>query len=123
MNIEQSSWGLVTAKMKEFALMWVENRPNGKSVVSMPNLQNAIKALRQANKRAERNAVRKGLVDSLKRQFRKALEAGKAVDAKTIYQNLTQALDKAASKNVIAANKASRTKSRLAAKLNLALKK
>ncbi len=89
----------------------------------MPNLQNAIKALRQANKRAERNAVRRNLVDSLKRQFRKALEAGKAMDAKTIYAKLTQALDKAAGKNVISANTAGRTKSRLAAKLNLALKK
>lgn len=89
----------------------------------MPNLQNAIKALRQAKARAVRNAVRSSAVDNMKRQFRKALEAGKAAEAKTILPKLEQALDKAAGKGVIKANTAARAKSRLAARLNAALKK
>lgn len=89
----------------------------------MPNLQNAIKALRQAKVRATRNAVRTTAIDNMKRQFRKALEAGKAADAKAILPKLEQALDKAAGKGVIKLNAAARAKSRLAARLNTALKK
>lgn len=89
----------------------------------MPNLQNAIKALRQANNRALRNAARTSAVDAMKRKFRKALEANNAAEAKTIFSDLIQALDKAAGKGVIKANTVSRTKSRLATRLNLALKK
>ncbi len=89
----------------------------------MPNLQNAIKALRQAKARALRNSAREGAIDSMKRQFRKALEAGKAADAKAMLPKLEQALDKAAGKGVIKKNAVSRTKSRLAARLNAALKK
>lgn len=89
----------------------------------MPNLQNAIKALRQANARALRNSVRTNAVDSMKRQFRKNLEAGKTAEAQTIFVKLGQALDKAAGKGTIKSNTVSRTKSRLALRLNAASKK
>lgn len=89
----------------------------------MPNLQNAMKALRQANVRALRNKTRVNVLDTMKRQFRKALEAGKPAEAKEILSKLGQALDKASSKGVVKQNNVARTKSRLAIKLNAAMKK
>lgn len=89
----------------------------------MPNLQNARKALRQSNVRADRNKKRVSEIDTLTRQFRKALEANKVDDAKALISTIYKKLDKAVSKKVVKKNTAARTKSRITAKLNKAAKK
>lgn len=89
----------------------------------MPNLQNAEKALRQSTKRASRNLKRMSEIDSLTRQFRKLLEAGKNDDAKALVSKIYQTLDKAVGKKVIKKNTAARTKSRITTRLNKVTKK
>lgn len=86
----------------------------------MPNLQNAVKALRQNEKRASRNKMRLSEIDNLTRQFRKMLEAGKAEDAKALMSKIYKSLDKAVSKKLVKANTAARTKSRITLRLNKA---
>lgn len=89
----------------------------------MPNLQNAIKALRQSKVRASRNKKRTSDIESLTRQFRKALEANKVDDAKALISTIYKQLDKAVSKKIVKKNTAARTKSRITSNLNKALKK
>lgn len=89
----------------------------------MPNLQNAKKALRQSATRASRNLKRISEINSLTRQFRKALEASKVDDAKKLISTIYKQLDKAVTKKIVKKNTAARTKSRIAANLNKALKK
>ncbi|MFH1631997.1 MAG: 30S ribosomal protein S20 [bacterium] len=83
----------------------------------MPNLANAKKALRQNLKRAERNKVVRDEIHSMRRRFRKLLEAGNLDEAQKMVPELYQRLDKAVTKNVFKKNKASRIKSRLATNL------
>lgn len=89
----------------------------------MPNLQNAMKALRQANKRAERNRVRMNAIDTMRRMFRIKLDAGKVDEAKTLGQQIYQAVDKASGKGLIKANTAARIKSRIQTRLNAKMAK
>lgn len=87
----------------------------------MPNLQNAIKALRQSKKRANRNKKRTSDIDTQTRNFRKLLEAGKNDEAKALVAVIYKQLDKAVSKNVVKKNTAARTKSRITLRLNKAV--
>lgn len=89
----------------------------------MPNLQNAIKALRQSEKRASRNKKRNSDIDNLTRNFRKLLEAGKNDEAKALVATIYKSLDKAVGKNVVKKNTAARTKSRITLRLNKAMAK
>lgn len=89
----------------------------------MPNLQNAVKALRQSEKRASRNKKRLSEIDNLTRQFRKLLEAGKNDDAKALVAKIYKQLDKAVGTNVVKRNTAARTKSRITLRLNKAMAK
>ncbi len=84
----------------------------------MPNLQNAIKALRQAKVRAERNKRRKNALETMRRMFRIKLEAGKIDEAKKLAQDIYQAIDKAVGKGVVKLNTGARVKSRMMARLN-----
>lgn len=84
----------------------------------MPNLQNAVKALRQAKKRAVRNKARTSAIDHLRRDFRKSMEAGKLDEAKSLSSKIYQAVDKAAGKGIIKKNAAARMKSRLMGKMH-----
>lgn len=86
----------------------------------MPNLKNAKKALAQSKVRAVRNQNIKGHIDSLRRSFRKLLEAGKIDDAKKLIAELNKAMDKSVTKRVIKANTAARVKSRTMIALNKA---
>lgn len=88
----------------------------------MPKTKSAIKELRKAKKREIRNKKVKANLKYLERKFLKAVQEKKKEEAKEFYQKLQKALDKAAKRNVIKKNKASRKKSRLAKKLNLLLK-
>ncbi len=71
-----------------------------------------IKALRQANKRRERNDVRRRTIEILTRQYEKA-RAANATGAAGLLPKLVQAIDKAAQRNVLDKNTSSRMKSRL----------
>jgi len=86
----------------------------------MPQLANAKKALRQNKKKAGRNKIRRDEVHSLRRTFRKLLEADKVDEAKDFVKLLDKKVDKAAKDNLITKNAAARTKSRYMAKLNAA---
>ena len=88
----------------------------------MPNLNNAKKALRQSLKRAERNATVTANIAYMRRSFRKLLESKKVDDARTLLVDLTQALDKAVSKNILKKNTVARLKSRATKNLNAAAK-
>lgn len=89
----------------------------------MPNLANAKKALRQDDKRAERNRNAKMEIKSLRVKFRKAIESKNLEDAKTTAQALGKKLDKAQSRGILKKNTVARKKSRVMKKLNAALAK
>lgn len=86
----------------------------------MPNLSNAKKAMKQNEVRRVRNANVKGHIDTMRRSFRKLLEAGKIEDAQKLVRELDQAMDKAVTKHVFKANTAARVKSRTMLALNKA---
>lgn len=83
----------------------------------MAHTQAAMKALRQTKKRTEKNQQVKKTIAYLKKQTAKAVEAKDGGKAKEYFAKLTQAVDKAASRNIISKNTAARRKSRLAVKL------
>lgn len=79
----------------------------------MPITKSAKKALRQSERRRQRNLKKKEAYKRLIRDVRKFAAAGKTDEAKKILPSLYKALDKAAKTNVIKKNKAARLKSRL----------
>lgn len=79
----------------------------------MPNTKSAIKAARQNVKRREFNLNSLDKIKKATKQVRKLVEAGKMDDAYKALSLAYKALDKAAKKNVIHKNNASRHKSRL----------
>lgn len=76
-----------------------------------------MKALRQSQKRAERNKVIKDSITYLRRMTRKAIEAGDAKKAQELAKDVIKSVDKAVQNGVMKKNTAARVKSRLAAKL------
>ena len=80
----------------------------------MPITQSAKKALRQNIRRRARNLHKKEAYKDAIKRYKKLIEAKKLEDAKAQLAQVYKALDKAAKTNVIAKNKASRLKSRLA---------
>jgi small subunit ribosomal protein S20 len=86
----------------------------------MPNLANAKKALRQSAKRAKRNDILKGEIRSLRRSFRKLLQAKKFDDASKMIPTLDKKLDKMITKGVFPKNRVARLKSRISLALNRA---
>lgn len=83
----------------------------------MPNLQHAKKALRKSKAHFERNKLIRAEIDSMRRKFRKLLEAKKIDEAKAMIPVLQQKLDKAVKTNIMKLNATSRTMSRLAASI------
>lgn len=84
----------------------------------MPNKPSAKKRLRQSKKQRSRNYRRKTAVKDSVKAFEKAVENGDAKQSEESLSACFRALDKAAAKGAIHKNKASRTKSRLAVKIN-----
>ncbi len=80
----------------------------------MPNSASAEKRLRQNKVRQLRNRAVKSNVRGLVRRVRTAIATGDAAASQTAFQVAVKKLDQAAAKKVIHANKAARTKSRLA---------
>jgi len=79
----------------------------------MPNSASAKKRLRQNQARRLKNRSIKSSVRTAIRKVRTAVDTGDAEASTAAFQVATKQLDQAAAKNVIHANKAARTKSRL----------
>lgn len=84
----------------------------------MPSSLSAKKRLRQNDVHRIRNHAVKSVVRGLIRKVRTAITAGDAEAGATALQVAVKKLDQAAAKHVIHANKAARTKSRLAKAVN-----
>ena len=88
----------------------------------MPNKMNAAKAVRQTIKRTLRNKIAKAQIESMQVKLRKLLEAKKAKEAAELMVTIGKSLDKAVSRGIIKINTASRSKSRLSKRVNVANK-
>ncbi len=84
----------------------------------MPIKKAAMKALRQAKKRAVRNQNVKEGIAFLRRSVRKAMESKDVKNLQALAKAEIKAIDKAVQKKVLKKNTGSRIKSRLAKKLN-----
>jgi small subunit ribosomal protein S20 len=74
----------------------------------MPNKHAAIKDLRKNKKRAIANGRMKTHLKTLSRQLKDLVKEGKKAEAQEVARKLQQNLDKAAKKNVLHGNNASR---------------
>lgn len=84
----------------------------------MPNLENAKKALRQSEKRAERNKLVKAEIKSLRVKLRKEITAKKLEQALEVVRLVSKKLDKAHARGIMKKNTVARYKSRLMKKVN-----
>lgn len=84
----------------------------------MPNLRNAKKALRQSQKRAQKNKLIKAEIHSLRVKVRKAITAKKIDEAMEVARIVGKKLDKAVQKNIFKKNTVARYKSRIMKKIN-----
>jgi small subunit ribosomal protein S20 len=79
----------------------------------MPNTASAKKRMRQDAVRRSRNRSTKAGLRTQQRKVREAIAAKKLDESKSEFQTLVKKLDRAAARNVIHANAAARTKSRI----------
>lgn len=84
----------------------------------MANIKSAQKRIKVIETKTLRNKIIKSALKTTIKKFETALVDGNSDTCTTAFISATKALDMAASKGVIHVNKAARTKSRLAAKLN-----
>ena len=84
----------------------------------MPNLENAKKAIRQTDKRTDRNKVLKAEIHSLRVKLRKALNAKEVTVVGELASTIGKKLDKASGKKILKKNTVARYKSRLMRKVN-----
>lgn len=84
----------------------------------MANSKSAEKRNRQNKKASERNRVVRTRIRTYTNKFEEALEGGDKDAAQEAYQEIVAALDRAARKNVIPKERASRKKGRMAKRLN-----
>ncbi|NOY81570.1 MAG: 30S ribosomal protein S20 [Kiritimatiellaeota bacterium] len=87
----------------------------------MPNIASAKKRLRQNVKRRARNRARKRDIRLAQKQLLALIEGNDLEGARKALDVCFSRLDKAAKRGAIHRNKADRKKSRLAAKLQMAL--
>jgi len=79
----------------------------------MPNSVSAKKRLRQSQARRLQNRSVRSRLRTMIRQVRTAISAGDVEASTAAFQAAVKGLDQAAAKNVLHANTAARTKSRL----------
>lgn len=89
----------------------------------MPNTASAKKRLRQSLVRRARNRAAKSSLKSAVRKVREAISKGDLAAAEADFRLAVRKLDQQAAKNVIHANAAARTKSRLSAAIKHAKQK
>lgn len=88
----------------------------------MPNTNSAKKYLKQSTKRRAHNRTMRATLRTRLKKFRALLDAGPSQqEADAAFSQVVKALDQAASKDLLHANTAARTKSRLAAQKRKAL--
>lgn len=83
----------------------------------MANSPQAKKRARQSEQRRKHNASRRSLVRTRIKQVVKAIEAGDKTVAEKAYATAVPVIDRMAGSDIIHKNKASRHKSRLAARI------
>ena len=86
----------------------------------MPIIKSAKKRVKVAAKARARNSRTKRSLREATKAFDKAVASGKAADIAKAQTEAVSAIDKAAKKNIIHANKAARQKSALSAKAKAA---
>lgn len=91
------------------SLVWTE-------VNGMPNINSAIKRVKTAETRKNRNASQRSAMRTAIKKFDEAA-TNNADNTKDLYVEASKKLDSAVSKGLIHKNNAARNKSRLAAKL------
>ena len=79
----------------------------------MPNTASAKKRMRQDSVRRARNRSTKSALRTQLRKVREAITANNLEQSETEFRTLVKKLDRAAGRNVVHANAAARTKSRL----------
>lgn len=79
----------------------------------MPNSASAKKSMRKAATRRERNRTQRSSLRTTLKKFRETAAGTDKDAAANAFKLVAKALDQAAAKNLIHANKAARTKSRL----------
>ena len=84
----------------------------------MANLKSAQKEIRKTKTRTVRNLNIKRKMKALKKEIIELAEAGKQKEAQEKFVLVTKQIDKAAKRNIIHKNAASRYKSRLAKLVN-----
>lgn len=94
----------------------------GFSNQNMPITQSAKKAIRNSARKHEFNLSRKTTFVSLVKKIKKLGAEGKIDEAKKLYPEVQQAIDKAAKTHLISDNTAARKKSRIAALFKKAVK-
>lgn len=87
----------------------------------MANIKAAIKNIETTKRRTLENKRRKSAIKTYIRKFEAALDAGNIDEAKELIKVIDKHLKKAAHKNVIHRNAASRKVSNLTKKLNRAM--
>lgn len=86
----------------------------------MPNIKSAIKRVKTAEQRRERNKALKSSLKTQLKKFDKAVEE-KAENLKEIAVETQKSIDKACSKGIIHKNAASRKNSHVASRVNKTL--
>lgn len=84
----------------------------------MANIKSQIKRNRQNEARRVRNKSTRSALKTRIKRFQEAVDGGDRAVAEEELRKTTQALDKAAARNVIHKNKAANQKARLARRLN-----
>lgn len=107
-------------------LEWISSNVHGRmqcaptslNILNMPNTTSAKKDLRQSKKRAERNVNVKEQMLYATKMVRRAVDGSNTADAQSWLLKAQQIFAKAAQKNVIKKNTASRRTSRLTRRVN-----
>ncbi len=89
----------------------------------MPNIRSSKKDIRRTKTRTLRNKANRSKVKTYRKRVLEALSKGDAKAVQEAYNKFASAADKAAKSNSIHKNKASRLKSRVAAKMAQSLQK
>lgn len=84
----------------------------------MANIKSAKKRIKIIETKTLRNKIIKSALKTKIKKFEAAIANNDVAEAKVAYTTVVKALDMATSKGILHKNKASRKKSRLAAKLN-----
>ena len=84
----------------------------------MPTSKSAAKRVRTAVKRHERNIGQKSGIRTQRRKVFEAIAAGNKPEAQTSFSKLASLYDKAVKKRILKLNTVSRSKSRIASKIN-----